>query len=92
VILGKKQLRSKKKFKPEMSKERSNFTKGSKSEVHSKESVQIQEELSIEGQSKDNVQINEEASSDGTALTFYLKCFICLVFWINTQRHIYCLS
>lgn len=70
VILGKKlSLRSKKKLKLEMSKERSHFTNGSKSVDHSKESVQI----------------NEEASSEGTVLSLYLKyMYVVIIFllWI----------
>lgn len=86
VILGKKlSWRSKKKLKLEMSKERSHFTNGSKSVDHSKESVQINEELSNEGQSEDSVQINEEASSEGTVLSLYLKyMYVVIIFllWI----------
>lgn len=82
VILGKKlSLRSKKKLKLEMSKERSHFTNGSKSVDHSKESVQINEELSSECQSEDSVQINEEASSEGTVLSLYLKyMYVVIIF------------
>ncbi|XP_061167370.1 uncharacterized protein LOC133176226 [Saccostrea echinata] len=68
VKCKKPSLRSKKKLKLEVSKGRSHFTNGSKSVVHSKESVQINEELPSEGQSKDSVQINEKASSEGIHL------------------------
>lgn len=85
VILGKKPpLRSKKKLKLEMSKEKSHFRNYSKLVDHSKESLEINEEFSSEGQSEDSVQINEEASNEGTVLSLYLKyMYVVIIFFMD---------